>query len=124
MLLWKRLVAVFSLVLVLAGCAGMAQYPLGIPASSSPKFYASMEAVAASHNMMISRHDTSLNIQTAEGDWLQYMQQNGAIVLVVIAETDGLDEAGIEKRKADLKRLSDQLVEEARDNAADASVFD
>ena len=110
--------------LLLAGCAGMAEYPLGIPASSSPKFYASMESVAAGRGMMISKHPTSLNLQTKDGDWLQYMQRDGTIILLVIAETDGLTDAQIAERKAKLKQLSDELVAEARGIAAQASAFD
>lgn len=102
----------------------MAQYPTGIPDSSSPKFYAAMELVANERGMMISKHPTSLNVQTKEGDWLQYMQQNGVIVLVVIAETDGLTDDQIEARKAKLKALSDELVAEARKHAEETKAFD
>ncbi len=110
--------------LVIAGCAGMAEYPIGVPSSSAPKFYASMEAVAASRGMQISRHPTSLNIQTKQGDWLQYMQRNGTIVLVVIAETEGLSEPQIEQRKGQLKQLSDELMGEAQKTATQAAAFD
>ncbi|NUP04978.1 MAG: hypothetical protein HOW73_02840 [Polyangiaceae bacterium] len=110
--------------LTVLGCAGMAEYPLGIPSSSSPKFYASMEAVAAKHGMQISRHAESLNIETEDGEWLQYMQRNGVIVLVVVANTDGLSDDQIELRKSDLRKLSDELVREARQTAAEASAFD
>ena len=102
----------------------MAEYPLGIPASSTSKFYAAMEAVAASRGMMISKHPTSLNVQTKDGDWLQYMQRQDALVLVVIADTEGLSDAQIEERKAQLKALSDELVAEARKTAWEAKAFD
>jgi hypothetical protein len=115
---------VLVLALALAGCAGMAEYPIGIPSSSSPKFYASMEAVAAGRGMQISKHPTSLNIQTKQGDWLQYMQRDGSIVLVVIAETEGLSEGQIEQRKGQLKQLSDELMAEAQKTANQASAFD
>lgn len=112
------------LALALVGCAGMAEYPLGISSSASPKFYASMEAVAAKHGMMVSKHATSLNLQTKEGDWLQYMQRDGSIILVVIAETSGLDDSQIAARKAKLKALSDELIDEAAELSDRASAFD
>jgi hypothetical protein len=114
---------VLAAALLVSGCAGMAEYPLGIPASSSPRFFASMEAVASSRGMMISKHATSLHVQTRDGDWLQYMERNGSIILLVIADTDGLDDLQIAERKAKLKQLSDELVGEARKNAAEVSVF-
>lgn len=119
-----RLLRALLLALALSACAGMAEYPLGIPASSTPKFYAAMEAVAASRGMMISKHPTSLNVQTKDGDWLQYMQRQDALVLVVIADTEGLSDAQIEERKAQLKALSDELVSEARKTAWEAKAFD
>ncbi|MBK6515576.1 MAG: hypothetical protein IPG04_16060 [Polyangiaceae bacterium] len=119
-----RLLCALLLALALSACAGMAEYPLGIPASSTSKFYAAMEAVAASRGMMISKHPTSLNVQTKDGDWLQYMQRQDALVLVVIADTEGLSDAQIEERKAQLKALSDELVSEARKTAWEAKAFD
>lgn len=118
----SRLAALF-VVAALSGCAGMAEYPLGIPVSATGKFYPSMEAVAASHGYQVVHQPQSLNVDTELG-WLQYMQRNGSIVLVVIADTDGLTDAQIEKRKIDMKRLSDDLVKEARRNAREASAFD
>jgi hypothetical protein len=115
----------FCTALSVAGCAGIAEYPLGIPTSSAPKFYAAMTAVASAHGMQISNHPDSLNIETADGDWLQYMQRpNGSISLVVIANTKGLDDDEIETRKTKLKALSDSLVNEARKTASDAKVFE
>lgn len=118
------LVFTIALALAAAGCAGMAQYPTGIPASSSPKFYAAMELVASERGMTVIKQPTSLNVKTAQGDWLQYMQQSGVINLVVIADTEGLDDAAIEERKAELKRLSDELVSEAAKHAAETRAFD
>ena len=73
---------------------------------------------------MISKHPGSLNVQTADGDWLQYMMRQDAMVLVVIADTEGLTDAQIEERKAKLKALSDELVAEARKTAWEAKAFD
>ena len=121
---WVRSLLVLLTVVWLAACAGVASRPLGIPSSSAPKFFASMESVGAAHGMMISRHPDSLNLKTSEGEWLQYMIKQDRIDIVVIANTDGLTEAQIEARQRELFGLSDKLVAEARSNAAQSKVFE
>lgn len=121
---WVRSLLVLLTVVWLAACAGVASRPLGIPASSAPRFFASMEAVGAAHGMMISRHPSSLHLKTSTGEWLQYMIKQDRIDIVVLANTDGLTEAQIGARQRDLFALSDQLVAEARSNAAQSKVFE
>ena len=103
--------------LVVAACAGMQSYPLGLRANAAPKFFPSLKAAAEARHMLVSEHPNSLNVNVAEGDWLQYMVQRDQINLVVKTGTDGKTSEQVQKRQTELKAVSDELVADARKNA-------
>src|SRR5262249_49875023 len=104
-------------------CAGMRQYPLGIPSSAAPQFFPAMEVAGTNHAMTVSKHPDSLHLRTPEGDWLQYMIKGSQIDLVILPETTGLTDEQIASRQAKLKALSDQLIAEAQGTAERAKSF-
>ena len=122
-----RKIQLTLMVLVLfasAACAGMRAYPTGLRADQSPVFYAHLKAVAEKRSMQYSDHNTSLNVRTERGDWLQFMTKKDVIELVVLPETKGLDDQQIATRQEELRKLGDELIAEAKSMAEESRAFD
>lgn len=111
-------------IVVVPACAGMRQYTIGVPAYVAPNFFAHLESVGQARGFGISRHPTSLNLRTPEGDWLQYMIHGEQIDLVLLPNVKGLSEDQIRQRQAQLKTLSDEMVSQARSQAVQTKAFE
>ena len=110
--------------MALSACAGMRSYPTGLRADQSPVFYAHLKAVAEKRNMQYSDHNHSLNVRTEKGDWLQFMTKKDVIELVIIPEVEGLNDAQIAERQEELRKLGDELIAEAKQQAESSKAFD
>lgn len=109
--------------LTFAGCAGAQRYSTGIPATASDKFYFHMEKEAADRGYTVSRTDT-LSIDVNDG-WLQYSIFSDEISLVITVKGAGeMSEEEIATSQANLKALSDDIVEKARARSEAANAFD
>ena len=113
------LVALFGL----SACAGMRMYPTGLTAAQAPKVFAALEVAAAERGYEYSNQPTSMNVKTSEG-WIQYMIREGAIDMVILPDTDGLDKPAIAERGQRLKVVGDELLGKAREQAASNAAFD
>lgn len=119
----RLLSLLFVLLLTMPACAGMQRYSTGIPATASEKFFFHMQKEAEERGYTVSKSD-SLSIDVNDG-FLQYSIFDDEISLVITVKgAKGMSDEEIAAKQANLKALSDDLVEKARARSEAANAFE
>lgn len=94
---------------ILAGCSGMASYPLPFSAVDAPRSFAPLRVCASQQGLEAVVHQgSSVNVKIEGGTWVQYMIQNADYNMVVILG-GGIPEAERANRMSAAKAKGDEL---------------
>ena len=110
--------------LLLASCAGMRIYSLGIPSYRASNFFISLESAAKAQGQSAYRGPDGVSVLTAKGDKLIYSVNGDAVSLTVLPNTDGLSKEQLAVRQSELRALNERLVAAARRLARGNKDFD
>lgn len=122
----RYLMILFVLLLTLTSCAGVQQYPTGLPATSADKFYFHMkqEASDRGYTSNLSTEGDALSIDVVDA-WLQYgIWQDEIMLAITIKGATNLTDEEIASGQEHFKKLSDEMVAAARKRAQDANAFE
>ena len=112
-----------ALALTLAACAHTYYEPTGFPTDVSDRFFFHVDIEAQERGLRTARGDTSLTVYAQAGN-ITYAPDGGEIVATLtIPNKRGATVNYYRQKKTELEKLSEGLVEGARERAREAKDF-